>query len=171
MSNQARAIAIHRDTLQNLGNRELGQNFIDHNCDSLKVRFHKIHIPDKSRQLPTTPDNSRQVPTNSRQVPTIPDNSRQTHDKSRQLPTSPDKSRQVPTSPDKSQQVPTSPNKSRQARRTLTDCSSWRNVYHKMTLFHVAFLHRSKASNSKTVIISCLIYHLGVACESTSLLV
>ena len=28
-----------------------------------------------------------------------------------------------------------------------------------------AFLSLSKASNSKTVITSCLIYHLGVACE------
>ena len=79
-----------RDTPQNLRKREFGQNFIDHNCDSLKVKFHKIHIPDSSRQLPTSPDKSRQTP-----------------------------------------------NKSRQAQRTSTD-SSWRNMYHKMTFFHVA---------------------------------
>ena len=79
--------AMHWDTLQNLGNREFDQHFIDHKCNSLKVRFHKIHIPDSSQQLLTSPDN----------FPTSPD----------KLPTSPDKSWQVPTSPNKPQQAPT----------------------------------------------------------------
>ena len=94
---KARSTINSWDTPQNLGNREFGQNFIDHNCNSLKVRFHKIHIPNKFRQLPTTPN-------------------------------------KLPTSPDNSQQTP---DKSRQAQGTSTD-SLWRNVYHKMTLFHAA---------------------------------
>ena len=67
--------AAARDTPQNLGNREFGRNFIDHNCNSLKVRFHKIHIPDSSQQVPTSPE----------KLPTTPDNSQQTPDNSQQL--------------------------------------------------------------------------------------
>ena len=40
------------------------------------------------------------------------------------------------TSPDK---LLTSPNKPQQAQRTLTD-SLWRNVYHKMALFHATMV-------------------------------
>ena len=52
------------------------------------MRFHKIHIPHKSRKSRQTPD---KLPTNSQQVPTSPDKSQQTPDKSWQVPTSPNK--------------------------------------------------------------------------------